>query len=518
MTSATTNNPYIQPSQNGGIHGKSSHSKLAYGNFEDDNSDASSDVSEFVAVGRRDQEVYERTLQSWRAALRRPIVKMVERESYIIAAMQDRLRTPWLDTYFVYTSSLGTHTFFMTVLPIFYYFGGSGLGRALLWSPAFGVYATSLIKDLLCSPRPFTPPVTRLTFSSHHLEYGFPSTHTTNSISIALFLYSYVHRLYFSEASISSTSYCIYLVAIVCYAFSIVFGRIYTAMHSFTDCAFGVILGAAIWLLQHLYLKRVEEAIINGGWIVPIAATSICLLMVNQHPQPVDDCPCFEDAIAFISVVLGDILGRWTFYQYGVNSEFFKTPQPGSSYSTITDITIWWLFSVIKVVVGILLIFTWRIFAKSSLHFALPRIFRFLANIFTLPNRRFYTPATDYGEVPIERGLHPIPSFIDLPSQMQVEVKDETVSASTGRGGATPDMKKRRNGPKDGFDRDVKAVGEKANGPIRQASETAGGGKAETEVKHYDVVVLTKVIVYAGIGFLAIHATPVMFEILGWGV
>jgi len=38
-------------------------------------------------------------------------------------------------------------------------------------------------------------------------------------------------------------------------------------MHSFTDCAFGVVLGAAIWALQHLYLERIEEAIVNGGWI-----------------------------------------------------------------------------------------------------------------------------------------------------------------------------------------------------------------------------------------------------------
>lgn len=38
-------------------------------------------------------------------------------------------------------------------------------------------------------------------------------------------------------------------------------------MHSFTDCAFGVVLGAAIWALHHLYLERIGEAIVNGGWI-----------------------------------------------------------------------------------------------------------------------------------------------------------------------------------------------------------------------------------------------------------
>jgi len=212
--------------------------------------------------------------------------------------------------------------------------------------------------------------------------------------------------------------------------------------------------------------------------------------MVNQHPQPVDDCPCFEDAIAFLSVVLGDILGGWASFQYGVTPEFFKTPQPGSAYSTVADVTNWWLFSVIKVVVGILLIFTWRIFAKASLHFALPRIYRFLAIIFTLPHRRFYTPATDYEEVPMERGLHPIPSVIDLPSQLQLEMDDENVSASTGRsrrGSVTLSDMKRRNRSENEFGQDVKVFGEKANGQVRQASETAGGGEAsEAEVRRYD--------------------------------
>jgi hypothetical protein len=35
--------------------------------------------------------------------------------------------------------------------------------------------------------------------------------------------------------------------------FSIVFGRLYTAMHSFTDCATGVVMGAGIWWVHDGY-------------------------------------------------------------------------------------------------------------------------------------------------------------------------------------------------------------------------------------------------------------------------
>jgi hypothetical protein len=85
MAAAVTTNFYLQNSQQGGINGKSPLSKPT---SESDDSDALSDTNESFAAGRRDPEVYERTLQSWRAAIRRPIVRMVEKESHIIAAMQ----------------------------------------------------------------------------------------------------------------------------------------------------------------------------------------------------------------------------------------------------------------------------------------------------------------------------------------------------------------------------------------------------------------------------------------------
>jgi len=161
----------------------------------------------YDGIPRRAKDVYDATLPWWRAAIRRRLVNVVHWESNVIARMQNKIRTPWLDTYFVYTSSLGTHTFFMILLPAFFFFGYDEMGRGLLMVLGLGVYCASVLKDLLCSPRPFAPPVTRLTMGSHHLEYGFPSTHSTNSVSIALFFFGHVHRLAstFTAASTSSS-------------------------------------------------------------------------------------------------------------------------------------------------------------------------------------------------------------------------------------------------------------------------------------------------------------------------
>ena len=62
----------------------------------------------------------------------------------------------------------------------------------------------------------------------------------------------------------------------------------------------------------------------------------------------------------------------------------------------------------------------------------LPPTFRLLSHLFTLPHRRFYTPATDYTSVPPEKGLRPIPSVIDLPRMVEYEAN----AASTARAGA----------------------------------------------------------------------------------
>jgi hypothetical protein len=66
------------------------------------------------------------------------------------------------------------------------------------------------------------------------------------------------------------------------------------------------------------------------------------------------------------------------------------------------------------------------------MHFALPPLFRGLAQLFTLPHRRFYTPATDYkGPVPeVEGGLRSIPSVIDIPRMLELDEGDDAASSS----------------------------------------------------------------------------------------
>ena len=210
---------------------------------------------------------------------------------------------------------------------------------------------------------------------THHLEYGFPSTHSTNSVSIALYLFSHVHRLSTSttEPFISDSTFYTLSALLAFYTFSIVYGRLYTAMHSFTDCAVGILLGALIWFVFDGWLglggqSWIERWLVVSGWqgesrvgsifsgakrlsAVPATLIPLCLLVVHKHPQPVDDCPCFEDAIAFISVVLGSLIARWATIGLQFASES-RGMMPGGAWSTWEEETLWWALAAAKMFFG----------------------------------------------------------------------------------------------------------------------------------------------------------------------
>ena len=344
-------------------------------------------------------------------------------------------------------------------------------------------------------------------------------------MSIALFFFTQIYRLHMSDY-ISSSTFWTAASVLLFYVFSIVYGRLYTAMHSFTDCLFGVLLGTALWAM-HIWCGDYVSAWLHGsGWIgksrvpmyilafscllqilllVPAILIPLCLLLVHRHPQPVDDCPCFEDAIAFMSVVLGVFLTEWCMARYLAQDFFSKAMAGNPFHGNWSDLSLWWSIAGAKMVVGtfcpifdflspnikfmfsrvgILAIFAWRIFAKFLLHRILPPIFRFLSHLVTLPNRRFYTPATDYKNVAPEKGLHPIPSVIDLPGMVEMEVDGVPVGMSTGHN--------RRKGGKDiklrGIARSTSTRGEKS----LERREGLGlgieemGGKQNDVVKHYD--------------------------------
>ncbi|OIW23047.1 PAP2-domain-containing protein [Coniochaeta ligniaria NRRL 30616] len=348
-------------------------------------------------------------LSPWRYYLRAQLLPLVRWETPYLAYMQAKMRTPALDRYFAISANLGTHTFFMIGLPILFWCGWPGFGKGLVHILAAGVFFTGFIKDMLSLPRPLSPPLHRITMSgSVALEYGFPSTHSANAVSVAV----YGILVLRSADNIFSPAVTLLLEALAWfYALSIIIGRLYCGMHGFLDVIFGSVLGATISLVEFHYgpaLEAWEQS--SSSYLVPLAIATLIVIMVRVHPEPVDDCPCFDDSVAFAGTIIGVEAGTWRFGKHSPFSAIYHGPQASFDLGALGVPT-----SVVRILVGVLVIFAWREVTKKTLHRALPHLFRVIETYGLDLPRRFFVPASEYKKVPERlRDDNVLPSVSDF--------------------------------------------------------------------------------------------------------
>lgn len=334
-------------------------------------------------AGLRELDHYQRRLPRWRHSLRKRLIPAVRWETAYIARIQKATRSSPLDSYFSMTANLGTHTFFMAALPICYWCGFPSVGMALVHMLALGVYSSGYVKDLLCLPRPLSPPTQRITMSgSAALEYGFPSTHTTNAVSVAVFC---LYQLHAARDSFSPGPYHALQAACYLYAVSISLGRIYCGMHGFLDVVVGAVMGAAIAWLRVAYGTAFDQWILTGGLTHVGLVLAVLVLAVRFHPEPADNCPCFDDSVSFTGVVMGVEIGSW---------DFARRVAPTSAADAFDVMYACANEDVVKattrVVGGIVIVFVWRATMKPLLLRYLPPVFRFVDHWgLRLPRRYF---------------------------------------------------------------------------------------------------------------------------------
>ena len=89
---------------------------------------------------------------------------------------------------------------------------------------AAGIFWSGFLKDLVCLPRPLSPPLSRISMSgSAALEYGFPSSHSTNALSVAVYA---IQMLRGSPDQHHPNVYMAVQCVAYFYALSIIFGRL----------------------------------------------------------------------------------------------------------------------------------------------------------------------------------------------------------------------------------------------------------------------------------------------------
>lgn len=575
--------------------------------------------SEFVAygAGNKPKDHYAQRLSPLQYKIRNILLPYIRAETPILGDIQQRSRSKFLDHYFTQAANLGSHTFYVLLLPLSFWLGYSLFGRNLVYVLAFGVYLTNFLKDYLCLPRPLSPPLHRLTMSKDSaLEYGFPSTHTANAVSVSLLVATVLVRSYREEVQQTGEPHLAFYVIMhiinTIYILSLVAGRIYCGMHGFLDLAGGALIGIFVYLFVGPAFAWFLNTLMTfqSGIGVFVCATTAILFLIRIHPEPADDCPCFEDSVAFLGVLLGELLAEWSLYNAFENAPEIKSQEqfqlyltsnastqaqtqsyltslssyfdylivnakvyhkyqpgsyitesihniPGSPTNTIPSMI---KYGFLRFVIGVVLVAVWKTYSKKALLLILPPIWRFIESIGLSMPRRFYIPASQYKEVPSDKipdkTLHFLPlkdsdseeesynEIIEFPkinstnssdsatlnSEINVLKHRTTPGQSSEISEEPPKSHKRTRSRKESVGPQSAADVYEALAIKQKQSETPGCGcqnktydedvpeefKAKIIVPRprYDVEVITKLIVYAGIAWIAVFTCPLVFAVL----
>ncbi len=252
---------------------------------------------------------------------------------------------------------------------------------------ASGVFFSGFVKDLLCLPRPLSPPLRRITMSgSAALEYGFPSTHTTNALSVVM--YSLL-TLQSGSLTADPSLRLALEIGLYVYAASIILGRLYCGMHGFVDVLGGGLLGATLALIEFSYGEILEQLLYSSSYRAPLLIAVIICTLVRIHPEPADDCPCFDDSVAFAGVMIGVEFGNWHFARTGWS---WNHPVPATAPFDLQELG--WLRVGLRIMFGVLTIFVWRGTMKPILLRYLPPLFRVIERLGLSLPRRFFMQAS----------------------------------------------------------------------------------------------------------------------------
>lgn len=235
------------------------------------------------------------------------------------------------------------------------------------------------------------------------LEYGFPSTHSTNAIAVTIYCLAYLRAVTDMNPTLRLS---LQLLAWV-YGVTIILGRLYCGMHGFLDVIVGSALGAFLGWVQWAFREQFDTFLYSGDWTVPVIVVVAICALVRIHPEPVDPCPCFDDGVASMGVIIGVDVGQW---HYAHSRFSWNNPEPATVPYSYAELGI--IKSVVRVIlgtyfldcavplltalhnVGIAVILGWRAVMKPTLLSLLPPIFRFIERIGLSIPRRDYKQAS----------------------------------------------------------------------------------------------------------------------------
>lgn len=322
---------------------------------------------QFSDPGNHDPDHFKPHMSKFRFACRQRLLSLIEitHTETIITWIQSHLRNKRMDVFFAFTAIMGSHTFYVIMLPVPRWIGFSVVTRDLVYILGYSIFLSGHFKDYWCLPRPKSPPVHRITLSDYTAkEYGAPSSHTANATGVSLLTAWYISQFEFESEYTRSVLYLIN----ASYFFVLTFGRIYCGMHGVLDLTSGVMIGlicSALRIVTKQMFDFDRWSIESGCWY-PLFSVLTGAFLLTLHARPIDACPCIEDSVAFIGVIVGVECSDW------LSSRIY----PGDSYImpySYAKLGIWG--TILRVVVGVVAVLVWKDLGKKIIYAILTLVF-----------------------------------------------------------------------------------------------------------------------------------------------
>lgn len=330
-------------------------------------------------VGLHPESYYDSRLPFYAAFMRRQLLPLVKLELPLLEKIQ-QFHSHWLTMYFLLTANVGSHTFYVIMLPMGVWLGSLNFTRDLVLVLGLGIYLTGAVKDLLCLPRPHSPPLERLTMSHYTAkEYGCPSSHSANATSVCIILFLHIYNNDFFSAPVKQSLY----VSLVVYWITLVVGRLYCGMHGLVDVVTGALVGIATVLLRMATKNFWDYTLLSNNdtlltKISPLLLVGFYYSLIYFHPTPVEPCPCFEDSIAFIAVLLGKDLADNSMRPIESAEslsltlmDIYQTHPAKHDYEWARSGII---LTLMRVIVGVTLVMIWKAIAKPLFTFLIRKL------------------------------------------------------------------------------------------------------------------------------------------------
>lgn len=224
-------------------------------------------------------------------------------------------------TLFVFGSTLGYESFYLTFFPFMFWNIDEYLARRTVIMWAVIMYIGQGAKDVIQWPRPPCPPVISVE-KRFQVEYGMPSTHAMVGTLIPFCLVYFTYDRY---------QYPLYggVLFGICWCLLVSTSRLYVGMHTLQDLLAGVAFAVVLLVTVLPLLDTAVDRWVFTSPNTPIFIVIVPLALIILYPSPPKYTQTKKDTATILFGTCGALLGSWLrFYMYG-----FPDPYLGAPYS-----------------------------------------------------------------------------------------------------------------------------------------------------------------------------------------